>query len=274
MKTFTVITPCYNAGKYIKETADSVLSQSAVLEGRIKLQYIVCDGGSTDDTLQILNSIASPYIQIISEKDNGMYDALAKGFELATGDIFCYLNAGDVYYNKAFDTVLDVLEVYTEIQWVTGMTTAFNSKTQLVAINVPFNYRSSFFQCGFYGRYFNFLQQESTFWKRELMQNVDLDTLRSLRLAGDSYMWNCFSKHHQLHIVYAFLGGFKVHEGQQSEKIDEYVLEQNRFTRKATIWEYVLMIFDSVAWKLPVSFKKKLNKKYFHYFELENNRWN
>ena len=103
-----IITPCLNAEKYIHETVKSVIEQNAVLSGRVELEYIICDGGSTDRTLEILNSVKTNKMKILTGKDNGLYDALAKGLKIAKGDIIAYINAGDYYNKYAFDIVMDL----------------------------------------------------------------------------------------------------------------------------------------------------------------------
>ncbi len=88
----TIVTPVYNGAAYIREAIESVFSQNYP-----NLEYIVVDGGSTDATLEIVKSFQGQNIRVISEPDNGMYDALAKGFALATGDILGWLNSDDLF---------------------------------------------------------------------------------------------------------------------------------------------------------------------------------
>jgi glycosyltransferase involved in cell wall biosynthesis len=82
MKKYTVITPCYNAENHIRETISSITGQSAFVKGIAMLEYIICDGGSTDRTIQVaetmLDRAPNCSHRIISEPDNGMYDALVK----------------------------------------------------------------------------------------------------------------------------------------------------------------------------------------------------
>ena len=105
----TLITISYNAQKTIQKTLESVQAQSYS-----EVEHILVDGGSTDTTLTIAK--AFPHIsKIISEPDNGIYDALNKGIQNATGDIIGFLNSDDVFFDyqslkhiyKAFDESTD-----------------------------------------------------------------------------------------------------------------------------------------------------------------------
>lgn len=94
----SVITVCYNSAETIEDTIKSVISQDYP-----NLEYLIIDGGSTDNTKAIINKYSSKVSVFISEKDKGMYDAINKGIDLATGDIIAILNSDDLY---ADETVL------------------------------------------------------------------------------------------------------------------------------------------------------------------------
>jgi glycosyltransferase len=87
----SIITVCLNAGGTIGETVESVLAQDGV-----EIEYIIVDGGSQDSTLDALAPYRSRIAHLISEKDDGLYDAMNKGMDLATGDVVGFLNADDV----------------------------------------------------------------------------------------------------------------------------------------------------------------------------------
>ena len=91
----SIITVCLNRQKVIKETIESVLSQNYK-----DIEYIVIDGGSSDGSLEILNSYFSDIDCLISEPDNGIYSAINKGLSKATGDIIGLLHAGDLFYDN------------------------------------------------------------------------------------------------------------------------------------------------------------------------------
>jgi len=93
----SIVTPSFNQGDFIEETINSILNQNYP-----NLEYIIIDGGSTDNTISILNKYSSYLYFWISEKDNGQSDALNKGFKIATGEICAYINSDDLYLDNIF----------------------------------------------------------------------------------------------------------------------------------------------------------------------------
>lgn len=102
--TISIITVCFQAEKTIERTIQSVLSQSWK-----NIEFIIIDGSSTDNTLLIIEKYREHISKIVSEKDNGLYDAMNKGLQLATGDYVLFLNADDLLYEK--DTLEKVFTV-------------------------------------------------------------------------------------------------------------------------------------------------------------------
>lgn len=100
----SVITVCYNSAKTIGQTLRSVREQT-----HKNVEHIVVDGGSTDNTLAVVAAEGSHVVKLISEKDNGIYDAMNKGIQLATGDVIAFLNADDLY--KDADVLAQVAQV-------------------------------------------------------------------------------------------------------------------------------------------------------------------
>lgn len=86
----SIVTPCLNAEKTIARTIDSILAQDYP-----NLEYLVCDGGSTDRTVEIVRARLPAFGRLVSLSDRGISDALNRGFATATGDVVCYLNADD-----------------------------------------------------------------------------------------------------------------------------------------------------------------------------------
>jgi glycosyltransferase involved in cell wall biosynthesis len=103
LPTISVVTPSYNQGAYLEETIRSVL-----LQGYPKLEYIVFDGGSTDDSGEILRKYAPWLAHYEIEKDRGQAHAINKGLDRATGDVAAYLNSDDYYLPGALQHVARV----------------------------------------------------------------------------------------------------------------------------------------------------------------------
>lgn len=274
MKKVTIITPCLNAERHVAETIESVIGQTAILSGRAELEYIICDGNSTDKTVDIINSYCkgNGAITVLSEPDSGMYHALARGLKRTTGDIVAYINAGDYYNRYAIDIVLDLFE-QKQVRWLTGYNVHYNDKSHVVNIKLPFKYRRDFFDAGFYGTKLIFVQQESTFWDTSLNQLLDYHHLATFKYAGDYYLWSCFSKECDLQIVEAYLGGFRIENGQLSENREAYLREMLTLTARPHLFQHILANFDRVMWYTPVEFKKWFNKDGLFRYDHKLQKW-
>ncbi|WP_172280008.1 glycosyltransferase family 2 protein [Chryseobacterium sp. LAM-KRS1] len=105
----SIITVCWNSEKYLRTAIESVLQQTYK-----NIEYIIVDGGSTDNTLEIIKSYEPLFegkMRWISEKDNGIYDAMNKGIEMSTGDVIGLLNSDDFYISESsFKEILDCFD--------------------------------------------------------------------------------------------------------------------------------------------------------------------
>lgn len=103
----SVITVTYNSAKYLQSCIDSVAAQDYN-----NVEYIIIDGGSTDETISIIKNNESKIAKWVSEKDKGMYDAINKGMQIASGEIIGLLNSDDMYY--ATDVVSNIVKCFSE----------------------------------------------------------------------------------------------------------------------------------------------------------------
>lgn len=118
----SVVTVCFNSSKTIADTIHSVASQN-----QSGVEYIVVDGASTDETLDIINRHRNHINRIISEPDRGIYDAMNKGLRLATGDVIGFLNADDVYANEnVLRKICDIMDNNKELDALFGDTEFVN----------------------------------------------------------------------------------------------------------------------------------------------------
>ncbi len=101
----TIITIAFNKVKEIEQTITSVISQNYS-----DIEYVIVDGGSTDGTLSVIENYGSYFSGYISEPDKGIYDALNKGIDLATGEIIGMVHAGDMLFNS--DVISELVQCF------------------------------------------------------------------------------------------------------------------------------------------------------------------
>lgn len=214
----TVVTPVINGARYLEECLKSMAAQSYT-----NVEHIIIDGGSSDETLDILRDYDSSIDLWVSEPDSGMYDAIQKGFRLANGTIYSWLNADDVYYPYTLELVSDIFSSGT-VRWLTGVPSIIDAKGRMVSIQNPKRYFRPLIARGYYrGDYLGFIQQESTFFSRDLYDRVRLST--QLKLAGDYDLWRQMAKCEKLYSLKTVLASFRRHDDQLSTNLDQYYLE-------------------------------------------------
>jgi glycosyltransferase involved in cell wall biosynthesis len=161
----TVITPSLNQGRYIERTIRSVLDQ-----GYDNLEYMVFDGGSTDDTVSILERYSERLAYWVSEPDAGQSSAINRGIARASGDVVAYINSDDYYLPGAFAQAMPLFE-RTDVTWVAGACRYLYDTGELDTIWVPRP------PVGPRPRYVHetwYVPQASSFWRREVFEDVGL----------------------------------------------------------------------------------------------------
>lgn len=115
MPKVSIVTPSFNQGRYLRRAIDSIHSQ----QGDFEIEHIVIDGGSTDESLDILRQYGDA-VDWISEPDEGQTDAVNKGLARASGDYIGWLNSDDTYLPGAFAAICDVFENAPNAKWAYG----------------------------------------------------------------------------------------------------------------------------------------------------------
>ena len=202
----SIITPVFNRVEMLEQTILSVLGQNYP-----NLEYIIIDGGSTDGTVDIIRKYADQLTYWVSEQDNGMYDAIMKGMAHATGEIVTWLNSDDLYHTGALHIVGQIFAQLPDVQWLTGTPTLYNAEGICVKTFPVQHWSWQRFQRGD----FRWIQQESTFFRRSLFEQVGGLNL-TYRLAADFELWCKMFQFANLYSVNTVLGGFRQHGNQLS----------------------------------------------------------
>lgn len=213
----SIVTPVYNQAKYLEKTILSVLDQ-----GYPNLEYIIIDGGSTDGTVDIIKKYENQLAYWVSEKDNGMYDAIQKGFMHSTGEIMAWINSDDLYYERCLFAIADVFNNHPEIEWFCGKATTIDENGMIVGCHDTNELR--FCKYDFYLNRGFWVPQSSTVWRKSLWKKVGGLTT-SLRLAGDFDLWLRFIDKAPLYIVHTIIGTYRIRKGQLSQSMDKYMVE-------------------------------------------------
>ncbi len=178
----------------------------------------------------------------ISEEDRGMYDAIYKGFNKATGDIYAWLNSDDMYMPWACEIIATVMSK-GKVRWCTGIPCHYSEGG--VAHNIPRItpvFSKKYIVKGYMdGRISTFLEQESMFWTRGLWEKCG-HVIQKYHMAGDYHLWIEFAKHEKLYTLDSLISGFRIHAGQKSEDRVQYYAEVGKLSFKGRLLEKTKII--------------------------------
>jgi glycosyltransferase involved in cell wall biosynthesis len=224
----SVITPSYNQGDYLEETILSVLNQDYP-----NLEYIIIDGGSSDQSLSIINKYADKLSYWVSENDGGQYDAINKGFAQAKGDIFTYINADDVLGKRSLFTVAQICNDYPEIAWLSGLPNAIDEHGALVEVDTVPKWN----KYRYYHKDYKYLQQEGIFFSNKLWQKAGGYINTRYKLAADLELWSRFFQHSDLYFTTGILGSHRKRSSQQKslEELQDYDKEAEQIINQLQI---------------------------------------
>lgn len=214
----SIVTPNFNQAGYLEETIQSVLSQNYP-----NIEYIIVDGGSTDGSVDIIRKYERQLAWWVSEPDNGLYDALQKGFGRATGEILGWLNSDDKHHPSCLSVVSEIFETFKEVNWITGSPTCFDEKGRTVVVAETKRWS----KYNFYLFDYMWVQQESTFWRKSLWDRAGAGLNTDIKFAADFELWLRFFRYEKLFTVATLLGGFRFRSSQQLSFLhrDKYIKE-------------------------------------------------
>ncbi len=186
----TIVTCSFNQGKFLEECILSVIKQ-----GYPNLEYIIMDGGSTDNSVDVIRKYEKHLACWVSEPDEGQSDAIAKGFERSTGEVLAWLCSDDLLEEGALIEVGRFFAEHDQVDVVFGDTIFVNAEGSVTRYykTVPFH-RWLLLNTA------NYIPQPSTFWRRRIYEKVG-GMNRSLHMGLDPDLWLRFSESTRLHHV-------------------------------------------------------------------------
>ena len=219
----SIVIPCLNQGRFLERTILSILNQNYP-----NTELIVIDGGSTDNTVSVIQKYENEIAFWASEPDEGQADALNKGLARSTGEIFGWQNSDDIFLPDAFEKVVRIFSAYPEVVICYGNWCSINEEDRITDLHYALNPRrpkAPFENMDAYN--------QSMFWRRtvcdfcggfdkSLHKLLDNDfIIRSINAAGLNGIYR----------IDAFLGGFRRHGAQKSDfmKMDDAQEREERY---------------------------------------------
>jgi len=257
---FLIVIPVKNGQDLIASTLNSI-EAAAKKSPESRVFIAVADGKSEDSTLKVIQKwsanckLNNVELYWQSEEDLGLYDAISQNFMRIHSDIFSYLNAGDLYEDDAFLSLEKIFR-NKSINWVTGKNQSFDSETQEKISFRAIIYRPELIRHGVYGflPHMPVIQQESTFWRQDLWQYVNLEEFSKLQYAGDFYLWISFAQYDKLYSVDKPLAMFVKHGNHKSHEGNFYRQEMKKIRQRLPFKYYPLLVADWVSIKLKLRF--------------------
>jgi glycosyltransferase involved in cell wall biosynthesis len=198
----TIVTPSFNQGKYLNETITSILNQEYP-----NLEYMVIDGGSTDESVDIIRSHADHLTYWCSQKDAGQTDAIMKGFKRCSGVLFAWVNSDDVLFPGCLQAAADCYQAHNAPDIIHTNIAYIDSQSRISRfIRVPQQSRFFFFRGVWHA------SAPSIFFKTALFRNVGgLDKTYHLSMDVDIWVRMLKAGAKVAHIP-CYLGGFRWHD--------------------------------------------------------------
>jgi glycosyltransferase involved in cell wall biosynthesis len=221
----SVVTTNLNQDTYLEKTILSVIGQCYP-----NLEYIIIDGKSSDGSVEIIKKYENNIAYWCTEQDNGLYHALNKGFEKATGEILMWINSDDLLNPGAIFNVAQIFNTFPQVDWITGINISFDEKGRVIGADRA----KGFTKYDFYTHNYQWLQQESTAWRKNLWEKAGSCLNTNYKYAADFDLWIRFFRFSNLYPCDILIGGFRMRSGNQISLnfFDAYQTEVNKIISK------------------------------------------
>ncbi len=204
----SIITPSYNQGQFIEDTILSVINQNYP-----NLEYIIIDGGSTDNTVNIIKKYEHYLAYWTSEKDNGQSEAINKGFKKATGEIVGWINSDDFFMPGAFSKVANCFAMNKELDFINGYSLLIDEHTNILSNHFIIKQKKWYARHGIY-----YISQPAMFWKRKIFDKIGFLREDFHALMDRELLIRILSNDFKIGHLGKILAAFRMHNASKSSE--------------------------------------------------------
>lgn len=230
----SIITTNFNTDKYLEQTIKSILSQ----KGDFDLEYIITDGGSKDNSLDIIRKYdkeiregkwgSNIEFKYVSEKDRGQSDGINKGLRMATGEVVAFLNADDLYTEGALEKVIKYFKENSECMWLTGYCPNINEEGKEIR-KIITRFKAQKLNKFSINQLLvdNNISEPATFWRRSVIGQIGYFD-ESFHYSMDQEYWVRLAMKYSLHVIKEDLAMFRFVSGTKTASGGQKTLEESR----------------------------------------------
>tara|TARA_Y100001970_G_scaffold139580_1_gene171797 strand:- start:470 stop:1246 length:777 start_codon:yes stop_codon:yes gene_type:complete len=224
----SIITPNLNNGKYLEDTIRSVISQNMK-----NFEYVVIDGKSNDNSLEIIKKYKNFINYFESKKDKSNFHAVHKGIIKSKGEVIIWINSGDLLDSNATKNISEIFKKKRNIKWINGRCGYIkkNFKFSLIPYLYP---RQKILNGMAHKKFWGYIQQESVSFRKSLyIKSKGLITKKNY--ASDYFLWKKFAMHENLETFFIKIGYFRTHPNQLSSIKNHYEKSTGHLSNKTDL---------------------------------------
>jgi glycosyltransferase involved in cell wall biosynthesis len=208
----SIVTPSYNQGQFIEETIRSVL-----LQGYPNFEYIIIDGGSTDNSVEIIKKYDQFLSYWVSEPDNGQSSAINRGMNRASGVWFNWLNSDDILLPNAMFTLAEIVLLDSEIQWISGGRLLISKIGSYVDHYLPWRTNPMIVELDYPALF----PQDATFFRLDWVRSQGIQITEELHNVMDTVLYFQLMELERPLLTTAVFSAMRLHEDQKGGRLEK-----------------------------------------------------
>ena len=232
----SIVTPNLNGGEYLEETILSVINQDYE-----NIEYIIIDGGSDDQSHEIIKKYMNKIDYFEIKKDRNMYEAIHYGFAKSKGEILAWINSDDLYYPNCISKIVNKINT-RKYRWINCISSSLKNKKKF-SYKIPFYFPTEYILQGkCHKSEYGFIPQESVFFSREIYLKAG-GVPTKYNQSGDYYLWKELAKYSELMPVNLHAGIFRKRKNQLTENPNIYYSEiKKNYKKSYNLYRYFISI--------------------------------